>query len=230
LEAYQALGETRIPALVVEADVEECLVMSLVENIARRQHKAIELLHDIEGMKLRGHSEAEIASKAGLTVEYIKSILKLLEAKEHRLLRAVESGSLPISIAVEIADCDDSRVQVVLQQAYEENVLRGNRLIEAKRLVESRRTKGKGLRPTIPYRDRSISAEGLLRTYRQSAERKRSLVRRANATRACLMFVTQALATLMGDADFVLILKSEGLDSLPHPIGERVRSKKMAMP
>ena len=57
LEAYRALGQTEIPALVVEATDEDGLVMSLVENIARRQHRAIDLLHDIEGMKRRGYSE-----------------------------------------------------------------------------------------------------------------------------------------------------------------------------
>src|SRR3954454_18479590 len=31
LEAYQALGQSEIPAIVVEADNEDCLVMSLVE-------------------------------------------------------------------------------------------------------------------------------------------------------------------------------------------------------
>ena len=54
LEAFQTLGQREIPAFVVEADNENCLVMSLVENIARRQHRAIDLLHDIEGMKRRG--------------------------------------------------------------------------------------------------------------------------------------------------------------------------------
>ena len=47
LEAYQALGQTTIPALVIEADAEERMIKSLVENCARRQHKAIDLLHDI---------------------------------------------------------------------------------------------------------------------------------------------------------------------------------------
>ena len=61
LEAYQALGQTEIPALVVAADEEDCAVMSLVENFARRQHHAIDLLHDIEGLKRRGYDEAEIA-------------------------------------------------------------------------------------------------------------------------------------------------------------------------
>ena len=30
--------------------------MSLVENLARRQHRAIDLLHDIEGLKKRGYA------------------------------------------------------------------------------------------------------------------------------------------------------------------------------
>ena len=29
--------------------------MSLVENLARRQHRAIDLLHDIQGLKKRGY-------------------------------------------------------------------------------------------------------------------------------------------------------------------------------
>ena len=47
--------QTEIPALIVEATEEDGLVMSLVENIARRQHRAVDLLHDIEGMKRRGY-------------------------------------------------------------------------------------------------------------------------------------------------------------------------------
>jgi ParB family chromosome partitioning protein len=54
LEAFLALGEKEIPAIVVDANSEDCLVMSLVENLARRQHRAIDLLHDIEGLKRRG--------------------------------------------------------------------------------------------------------------------------------------------------------------------------------
>ena len=42
LEAYQALGQHEIPAIVVKADTEDCMVMSLVENLARRQHRAID--------------------------------------------------------------------------------------------------------------------------------------------------------------------------------------------
>lgn len=47
MEAYQALGETHIPAIVVDANEIERLLRSVIENIARRQHRPLELLQDI---------------------------------------------------------------------------------------------------------------------------------------------------------------------------------------
>jgi ParB family chromosome partitioning protein len=225
LEACQSLGQTTIAALIVDADSEECLVMSLVENLARRQHRAIDLLQDIEGMKRRGYTELEIAAKTGLTLEYAKGVLRLLESKEHRLLRAVESGHMPVSVAVEIAESDDEAVQHVLQQAYEKNLLRGRKLIEAKRLVERRRRRGKGLNPVEPRRDRSLSVNGLLRTYRESVDKKRLLVRKADATKGRLVFVTEALRKLVADESFTALLRAERLDTLPQPLADRLQGE-----
>ena len=44
LEAYIANNQTEIPAIVIDADEEETLIMSLVENIARRNYSPTELL------------------------------------------------------------------------------------------------------------------------------------------------------------------------------------------
>ena len=54
LEAYRELGQKEIPAFVIDSDGENALLMSLVENIARRKHQGIDLLHDIQGMQQRG--------------------------------------------------------------------------------------------------------------------------------------------------------------------------------
>ncbi|MET1046269.1 MAG: ParB N-terminal domain-containing protein [Hyphomicrobium sp.] len=62
LEAYKALGQREVPALVVSADPEDCLVASLVENCARRQHRAIDLLCDIGGMSLDSLRKASSVS------------------------------------------------------------------------------------------------------------------------------------------------------------------------
>jgi ParB family chromosome partitioning protein len=223
LEAYQTLGQREIPALVVDASTEDCLVMSLVENCARRQHRAIDLLHDIEGLKRRGYKEAEIARKTDLSLEYVRGVIRLLEKSEHRLLRAVESGQIPVSVAVEIAEADDAGTQRALQQAYEKNILRGRKLLIAKRVVEQRRRRGKGLR-TAPSTKRTstISPDALLRAYREDTDKKRLLIRKAEATHDRLVFVTEALRKLFGDENFVTLLRAEGLDTLPRNIADRL--------
>jgi ParB family transcriptional regulator, chromosome partitioning protein len=223
LEAYQALGQLEIPALVVEADPEDCLMMSLVENLARRQHRSIDLLHDIEGLKRRGYSDAAIAGKTGLSAEYVKAVIRLLDKGEHRLLRAVETHQIPVSIAVEIAGASDQETQIVLQQAYEKKLLRGHKLIAARRLIEQRRLRGKGLKIHQKRREKSLSSNALLRVYREDVDRKRLLIQKVNATRNRLVFVTEAMRKLIADENFVTTLRAEGLDTLPRNLAERLQ-------
>jgi len=223
VEAYAALGQQAIPALVIEADTEDCLVMSLVENLARRQHRAIDLLHDIEGLKRRGYNDTVIARKTGLTLEYVKGVLRLLEGGEQRLLRAVEAKQIPVSIAVEIAGANDQEMQIVLQQAYEKKLLRGHKLIAAKRLIEQRRRRGKRLQINVNRRERTLSSTALLRAYREDVDRKRLLIQKANATRNRLIFLTEAIRKLFADENFVTMLRAEGLDTLPQNLADRLR-------
>jgi ParB family chromosome partitioning protein len=224
LEAYQALGQTEIPALVMMAGAEDCEVMSLVENLARRQHRAIDLLHDVEGLKRRGYGEPEIARKTGLTTEYVKAVIGLLENGEHRLLRAVESGHVPVSVAVEIAQSADSEVQTILQQAYEKKLLRGRKLMTAKRLIEQRRRRGKGFHSGSQKREHPLSSTALIRVYREDVDRKRVLIRKASATRDRLIFITEAMRKLFAEENFITLLRAEGLDTLPKNLGDRIQA------
>jgi len=225
LEAYQQLGQRNIPALIRDANTEDCLVMSLVENIARRNLRATELLRDIEGLKGRGYADAEISEKTGLSVDFVKGVNRLLEQGELRLLQAVEAGNIPLTIAVEIAEANDADVQQALQRAYETKLLRGRKLVAARRLIQLRRVHGKGVRPSgTAKRDRNLSADALLRIYRQDVERKSLLIRKAQATRDQLLFVTEALRTLLADDHFVTLLRAESLETLPRNLAERIRS------
>ena len=226
LEAYQALGQHEIPALFVDANTEDCLVMSLVENLARRQHRPIDLLHDIEGLKQRGYNDTTIARKTGLTIEYVKGVLRLLQKGELRLLRAVECNQIPVSIAVEIAGTTDTETQAVLQQAYEKKLLRGHKLIAAKRLIEQRQRRGKGLRINVSLngkrRERPLTSNALIRAYQEDVDRKRILIRKAETTRNLLVFMTEALRKLLVDENFVTLLRAEGLDNLPRNLAGRI--------
>jgi ParB family chromosome partitioning protein len=212
----------------VDADTEDCLVMSLVENLARRNHRAIDLLHDIEGLRKRGYKDAAIARKTGLTVDYVRGVLRLLKDGEHRLLRAVESGQVPVSVAVEIAEATDLETQAVLQQAYEKNLLRGHKLIAARRLIEQRRRRGKGLQTNVSLngkrRERPLSSNALIRAYQEAVDRKRLLIRKAETTRNRLVFVTEAVRKLLIDENFVTLLRAEALDTLPRNLASRIEA------
>src|ERR1700693_3163951 len=63
LEAFLALGQSEIPAIVIEASQEDCYVMSLVENLARRHPRSLELIREIGILKDRGYTTPEIAAK-----------------------------------------------------------------------------------------------------------------------------------------------------------------------
>ena len=225
LEAFQELGQTEIPAIVIDASSEDCLVMSLVENLARRQHRALDLLRDIRGLKERGYLEPEIARKTQLSLKYVRGVVRLLESAEHRLLRAVESGKIPVSVAVDIAEAKDTEVQDVLRQAYENNLLRGGKLMAAKRLVEARQQYGKGQPSADRAKRRSLSVEGLIRTYQNDVEKKQVLLRKATATRNELMFVTEALRKLLNDGNFVTLLRAEGLATIPRNLSDRLAAR-----
>jgi ParB family transcriptional regulator, chromosome partitioning protein len=228
LEAYQALGQQEIPAIVVNADAEDCMVMSLVENLARRRHRAIDLLHDVEGLKKRGYNEMAIAQKTGLTIEYVRAVLRLLKNGEHRLLRAVEAGHIPVSIAVEIAAASDDETQAILHQAYEKKLLRGHKLIAARRLVEQRRRRGKGLRingQNSKRHERPLSSNALIRAYQEDVDRKRLLIRKSETTRNRLVFVTEALRKLLHDEHFVTLLRAEAIDTLPKNLAQKLQAQ-----
>lgn len=226
LEAFKQLGQVEIPAIVIRADTQTSLVKSLVENCARRQHQAIDLVRDIEGMKERGYSEPEIARKTGLSTEYVKGIGKLIRQGEQRLLRSVEAGHIPISVAVEIVDADDDGVQDALQNAYENNILRGRKLLIAKKVVESRTRRGKALLSSV-RRKRRISSEALVRAYKEDTDRKKLLIRKADATRNRLIFIAHALKELLTNEGFLDLLKSEQLDTIPKKLADRMERQEL---
>ncbi|NVD45098.1 plasmid partitioning protein RepB C-terminal domain-containing protein [Qipengyuania atrilutea] len=222
LEAFRTLGQAEVPALVVSADPEDCLVASLVENCARRQHRAIDLLQDIRGMQERGYSNPEIARKTGLSLEYVHGVARLIEKGEQRLLRSVESGTIPVSVAVEIAEAPDHDVQAALSKAYENGQLKGRRLLAARKLIEMRRRRGKGLGSSEDRSRERVSADTLVKAYQEETERKRALIARAETTQNRLMLITEAMRRLSGDEGFLALLEDEDLATMPERLAERL--------
>jgi len=229
LEAFIALGQAEIPAIVVDASEDDCFVMSLVENLARRQHTPLGLVRAIGTLRERGYSLAEIAAKVDFSYEYVGAICYLLENGEEKLINAVERGVIPHTIAMEIARAKDGEVQQALARAYEEKAIPGNQVLAIRQIIEQRNNSGKGLhhRGSRQRSARPVTSEALIRAYQRETERQRLLVKRASLTQNRLMFIASALKRLLADDHFVALLRAEGLQTLPTALADRMEGGRM---
>ena len=226
LEAFQMLGQTEIPAVVIEATESECLVMSLVENIARRVQRPIDVMNEIGALRKRGYTEAEISRKIGITSSWVSMIVTLLERGEERLLSAVETGLIPISLAMEISRAESEEAQNLLLDAYETGKLRGKKLASVRRLLDLRMrgrsksmTSGKfGRKGT----NRKLTAGDLMQVYQREAEKQRLLVKKSDFTQTRLLFIVEAIKDLLTDDGFLTLLRAEGLETMPRALAMRI--------
>lgn len=219
MEAFLALGQTAIPAQVIEATDDDAFVMSLVENIARHTPRTLEQFEAIRSLRKRGHNAAAIARKTGLQQRWVAGMLDLLEKGEHRLLTAVEAGRMPLAIAIAIAKAgsDDSEIQDVMQSAYESGELRGKKVLTVKRLIDERRRGGKayGHKGGNQKAGQRLTSSALVRAYNREVDRQKMLIRKADMVQQRLAFISGAMSRLLADEDFLNLLRAEGLNSMP---------------
>jgi ParB family chromosome partitioning protein len=225
LEAFRMLGEAEVPAVVIDVSEPECLVMSLVENIARRQHRPIDLMNEIGSPAKRGYGEAEIAEKIGCSRSWVNQVVTLLERGEDRLVAAVETGLIPVAMATEIAQAESEEAQTILMKAYESGKIRGKKLGAVHRLLDRRlRVKRDGRDKGLGRRSHTVrpTADDLLRVYQREANRQRLLARKADFAQARLLFIVEALRDLLGDDAFTTLLRAEALATMPRALAARI--------
>jgi ParB family transcriptional regulator, chromosome partitioning protein len=223
LNAFRLLGETHIPALVVDVSDEDAFIMSLAENIARRGHRPLEILADIELLLARDYTIEDIIQRTGLSQKYVRDIVFLLEKGEERLIEAVQNNTIPLTAALEIARAknDDGDLGDMLEEAYKTGQLKGHQLTDAKRLMEKRREQGprSAARPKLPN-----SAHSLVKIYQKEVARQHKMVLKAEHAHQQLLLVVQGLKTLFADENFVTLLRAEGLDTLPKYLADRIET------
>ncbi|QKC89355.1 chromosome partitioning protein ParB [Mesorhizobium sp. NZP2234] len=226
LEAFQMLGQAEIPAVVIEASESECLVMSLVENIARRTIRPIDLMREIGALRERGYTEDAIGMKIGVGSSWVSMIITLLERGEERLVAAVETGLIPITLAMEISRAETEEAQNLLLDAYEAGKLRGKKLAAVRRMLDMRlRSQGKGMpagRLGRKGNSRRMTANDLIQVYQREAEKQRLLVKKSDFTQTRLLFIVEALKDLIADEGFLNLLRAEGLGTMPRALATRI--------
>jgi len=221
MEAFMAYGQTKIPAIVIDVDEEQALIMSLVENLARRQHSSLELLDGIELLRKKGYDTHTIATKIGISDGYVSEILKLMEKGEERLINAVETGRLPLSLAITVVNSPEDE-QKALGEAFASGELRGNRYLLAKRQLDLRRRHGKLLHngKNKNGKKKSITKRDVIQVLQKEIDRKQLMNQKAETVANCLSFVVTALRQLFQEDHFPTLLRAEKIEDMPARIYE----------
>lgn len=224
LKAFKILGESHIPARIINVNKEEALIMSLVENIARKHHRAVELLSCIGRLADLNYDKYMISQKTGLAPDYIQGIITLLKNGEERLIYAVEQKRIPLNIALMIANTTNNNtdMQLALQDAYESGLLKGQQLLQAKKIMDARYVSGKSPGYGKPKKEHKVSANDIVKTYKRVVERERVMLKKSEQKQQQLAFILGALAKLKGDEHFSTLLRAESLDTLPQYIDEKI--------
>lgn len=223
LEVFMEAKAKEIPAIVAEVSKEDALVMGLIENLARKNCRPLELLNTIRRLLNEGDRVPDISRKLGFSSQYADAIVSLLEKGEDRLVRAVETGDMTITAAILIANAGDTENQTILQEAYDKGILKGNKLMYAKRLLENRSKNGKsinhgGRREKKPF---SILDAGKL--FQKEVENKERIVKKANKVEDVLLLVVEGMKEVFADSEFQKILDAEKIGTLPKRLGERMK-------
>jgi ParB family chromosome partitioning protein len=220
LEAFFALEEATIPAVISNASAPDQYLMSLVENIARRPSSNRTIYFEVRSLLERGNDGPAIAKKLGIDRSYIHGIVRLVEKGETKLIEAVEAGRLPLSVAVEIASGSDGDVQKALIEGYEAGELRGSKLQAVRKLIKDRNARREGT--PVPAA-KPLTGAALANLYKQRVRDQQRLVFKADQAKEKLLIIATIMRSLLADEDLITVLRAEKLYDMPEQLAIRVR-------
>ena len=136
-------------------------------------------------------------------------------------------GTIPLTVAIEIARTDNPEAQRELLQAYETKKLTYVSIRALKRLMEQRQLFGKGGERVRNMPRGDTSAANLVATYQRERQRQKMLIRKAKICEAKRIFLESAFSKLLAEESFVILLRAEGLETMPKCLWLRVATATM---
>lgn len=218
LEAFIILGEEAIPAIIKSVSGENGHIMSLAENIARRRPRSTELLNSIMDLKNKGYTDSDIAEKIGCSKGWVKSILGLMDKGENKLLGAVETGKMPLYLAVEISKAKGDDIQSMLLDGFNLGTFSPKQIAVIKKVLNQRDASGKSSDSKgfiQGVKKKKLTPEALQELYQNNVKMHKMIHTRSEFTMSSLLVVNELMANLLKDDEFVSILEQSNLNSIP---------------
>ncbi|MGC1072343.1 ParB/RepB/Spo0J family partition protein [Pantoea agglomerans] len=217
LESISNLNEELIPAFVLDVDENIAHIMSLAENMARVLPRAGQQYLRIKEMKDQGVNNKQIAESTGLSLKWITCLTMLIEKGENKLLAAVESGKMPISLAVEIARVDYKEGQELFIKAFDEGKIKHKDVGKLREILDSRNEGLKGVINVSYKKDKNkkrLTTDELKKLYQENIKEHKALINKANYLEVNLLLVNQIFCELLQDDEFKNIISDENLNNI----------------
>lgn len=222
-EAFEILGYETIPAVVIKADRITGMLMSLVENMARRPTSCLDLVEEILRLKSQGLSQAAIGRRLGMTDNLVSGLLILNRSGEERLILEAVNGRIPIGTAIEISKVENAQQQREFLDAYQSGGLNLAEIRTVRRVLSLRKVFNKKI-TCNPDQQKLPSASGIVDTLKKESHRQKSLIRKTRICEDKVAFVVGAFSRLMADEDFLTLLRAEKLDTIPKELSEKLKT------
>ena len=212
--AHQELGRTEIAAEVIDCDRKTALLYSLVENIARVPPGTMWFALEMKRMHDSGFNYTEIGEIVGKSVTYVSAFIQLVEQGENRLIEGVEQGLFSISFAVQVAQSDDSTIQNVLMDAFDDGMVNCNSVRRVRKILELRMNAGKDFRKRNEKSD-GYTLKDLTREITKSTKEKEDFVRETQQKENRLLSLLIGMSSLMEDPEGLKLLVGFDLEMPP---------------
>jgi len=213
--ACKRLGYDKIMAEAISCSRKTGLIVSLVENMARKGYTTIELARLIYNLHLKGATIEELSKITNRSKSFIIQYMMLMKNGEERLIMAVEENRLPISIAARIAGAHDGEVQDLLMEAVEQKVMSGNDVNKVRKLIESRMA---GKKKYSGDKNREISApethlsvNQLKKDFRNTIRKQEEYLKKCKRLESSVSLLHGFIETLLKDDRFTELVMGEGI-------------------
>jgi ParB family chromosome partitioning protein len=217
LIAHQRLSKSHIRAEVVTCTRKQAYLESLVENLARSRPGTMDFARELKRLHDAGWEDDKLALVACKSAEYIRQYIRLVENGEERLIQGVEQDIFPISFAILVAGTDDTGIQNVLMDAFDQGIVNCSNFAKARALIGARMDKRKRRGATGPAGEYTVAT--LTHDITDATQARDSYVREAQAKESRLFVLLDGLTTIWQDTGLLELLTIEGLNRRPELAG-----------
>lgn len=215
LLAHKQLGRNTVWAEVVTCTRKEALLQSLIENIARTKPGSMDFARELNRLFEEGWDYKQIARIACKTEEYIRAYIRLVRQGEERLIHGVETGVFPIKFAIQVSATDDSQIQNVLMDAFDEGIVTTTNFGQARRIITAR-----SKQPRRAVNSGEYTVGKLKSDIAETTRVKTSYVREAKTKENRFMTLLNGLNSLLQDQELLGLLQKHNLAKHPELSGD----------